>query len=66
MKHDHALLRRVRQLGEASVGRITRGLIYSDDETVHDMLFWYRAMGLVSFRGNEISDRTVIRARKGA
>lgn len=62
MVTDDVLLTRIKQYREAAVGTLTKGLIYSDDETIHERLLFYREAGLVSFGGQEISDRTVIRA----
>jgi hypothetical protein len=62
---DNTLLRRINQRQEAPVGTLTRGLIYSDDEIIHDLLFFYRDAGLITFGGEEINDRTVIRVRRG-
>lgn len=64
MKTNDALLHRIKTLGEAAVGTITSGLIFSDEETIHERLLFYRDVGIVSFYGNEINDRTVIKAEE--
>ena len=62
MATDDVLLARIKQYRVATVSTLTKGLIYSDDETIHERLLFYREAGLVSFGGKIITDRTVIRA----
>lgn len=60
---DCPILDRIKQLGQASVYEMTRGLYFSDDGTIHDKLFWYRAIGLIRFSGDEIHSDTIVKLR---
>lgn len=58
-RHVCPLLKRIQTSGKLDYRALTKGLYYSDEEIIHQLLLEYRAKRLIAFNGDEIDECTV-------